>query len=221
MHTTTLPDLPPSVARDVLATLCAALPPPVADTTEARADRDATAMAAVAALLPGNAFEALLAAQVVAANAHAMHSLRRAVAQGEPPEAARRCRAQASLMMRQMQSGLAALQRTQAARTKAEAAMQPAAMASAGWWFRDASAPRDPGQAEPPPEVRADAADHAAPDPDRATGLRANDGPRSDRAGAQPGTTLTVMTTPGGGIAAAPGGRSWGGAAGWSDGPSP
>jgi hypothetical protein len=57
--------------------------------------------------------------------------------------------------MRLMQSGLRALQRTQAMRQKAEAEMHPEAMERAGWWFRDASV------AAPEPA----AARAAAPDP--------------------------------------------------------
>lgn len=165
-----LPNLPPSIAREVFANLCATLPPPVTDTPEARAARDETAMAAVAALHPADAFEALLAAQIVEADAHAKDCLRLAVQPGQDPEAARRCRAQASAMMRHMQSGLRALQRTQSMRETAEAAMHPAAMERAGYWLRDASAPlpaASPAQAEAPQPIVLQPAD-APPDPDRA-----------------------------------------------------
>jgi hypothetical protein len=64
MHTTeTLPNLPPAIARQIFHTLTATLPPPVTDTPEDRAARDEAAIAAVAALHPADAFEALLAAQ--------------------------------------------------------------------------------------------------------------------------------------------------------------
>ena len=46
----TLLRLFPSVSREVLATLCASLPPLIADTPEARASRDEAAMAAIAQL---------------------------------------------------------------------------------------------------------------------------------------------------------------------------
>jgi hypothetical protein len=42
----------PSIVREVFAKLCGTLPPPIADTPEARASRDELAMAAVAACIP-------------------------------------------------------------------------------------------------------------------------------------------------------------------------
>jgi hypothetical protein len=133
MHT--IPNLPPAIVRAVFAGLCGLLPPPGTDTAEARADRDELAMAAVAALHPADAFEADLAVQIVGANAHAKDSLRLAAAAGQDVWEARRCRAQAAVMMRHMQSGLRALERRQQTREKAEDAMHPAAMGRAGWWF--------------------------------------------------------------------------------------
>jgi hypothetical protein len=152
----------PSPARS-LPPSAPASPPPVTDNPEARAARDETATAAVAALHPADAFEALLAAQIIGADAHAKDCLRLAVQPGQQPEAARSFRAQASAMMRHMQSGLRALQRTQATREKAEAAMHPV----------DASAPLPApsrAQAEPPQPVvpHPSAAPH---EPDRATDL--------------------------------------------------
>jgi hypothetical protein len=58
MHT--LPNLPRSVASKVYASLCDLLPQPRIDTPEARAE---TAMAAVVALHPADASEALFAVQ--------------------------------------------------------------------------------------------------------------------------------------------------------------
>jgi hypothetical protein len=139
MHT--IPNLPPAIVRAVFAGLCGLLPPPGTDTAEARADRDELAMAAVAALHPADAFEADLAVQIVGANAHAKDSLRLAAAAGQDVWEARRCRAQAAVMMRHMQSGLRALERRQQTREKAEDAMHPAAMGRAGWWFHEASVP--------------------------------------------------------------------------------
>jgi hypothetical protein len=200
MHTPpTLPNLPPSIAREVFSTLCTSLPPPATDTAEARDARHETAMAAVAALHPADAIEALLGVQIVAANAHAMDSLRLAVQPGVDPDAARRCRAQASSMMRQMQSGMRALERRQAAHEKAEAALQPAAMDRAGWWFRDVSMPlvaASPARAEPPAPAAgphqdpagdrfaalSEAEQYAIHYPDRAARIRAHGGlpPRLD-----------------------------------------
>ena len=151
MHS--LPNLPASVAHEVFAQFCKTLPPPVIDTPEARAARDDTAMAAVAALYPADAFEAYLAAQIVEAAAHARDCLGFAVQPGQRTEAVLRYRAQASAMMRHTQGGMRALERRQAAREKAEAAMHLAAMERAGWWFQDASVPLPepaPAQAEVP-----------------------------------------------------------------------
>jgi hypothetical protein len=133
MHT--LPNLPALVSREIFATLCAALPAPASDTPDNRAVRDETAMAAVAALHPTDAFEAKLAAEIVIADAYVLDSLRLAGQYRYDLAATLRCRAQATSMMRQMRSGLRELQRMQAEREKAEAAMHPAAMERAGYWF--------------------------------------------------------------------------------------
>ena len=202
MHITeTLPNLPPATARYTFHTLISALPPPVPDTAEERATRDEDAIAAVAALYPADAFEARLAARIVATDSHAMDCLRSAIQPGLDPLDVRRCRAQANSMMRQSQSALHALQRRQAAREKAEAATNPAAMERAGYWFRDVSvpapdesrAPHPAPSAQPaPPEpiVQPPHAERAAPAPatlseaeqyaviypDRAAIIRANGG---------------------------------------------
>jgi hypothetical protein len=124
-----LNNLPAPIGRQVFATLCALLPPPVIDTPEERAERDAAAIAAVAVLCPADAFEARLATQVIAADAHAMDCLRLAVQPDRQPEDVHRCRAQAALMMRQMQGVLRTLHRMQAARESAAAATCSAAQA--------------------------------------------------------------------------------------------
>jgi len=149
MHT--LPNLPPSIAHEIFATLCGSLPPPATDTDtqEHRAARQEKAMAAVAALRPADAFEAELAAQIVSATAHAAECFRLAAQPGQDPEASHRTRAQAATMMRLMQSGLRILHRIQATREKAEAALHPAAMERAGYWFRDVSVPA-PGEDRAP-----------------------------------------------------------------------
>ena len=137
----TIPNQSATITREIFATLRGLLPPPVPDTAEARADREENAMAFVAALHPADAYEANLATQIVAADAHAKESLRLAVQPGQLPEEVRRCHARAAVMMRHMQSGLRMLRRDQVAREKAETAMHPAAMERAGYWFRDASVP--------------------------------------------------------------------------------
>jgi hypothetical protein len=178
MHT--LPNLPAAVAREVFATLCGSLPPPVIDTQEACADRDDTAMAAVAALHPTDAFEAKLAADIVAADASVMDCHRLAAQHGSDLAATLRCRAQATATMRQMRSLLRDYQRMQAEREKAEAAMHPAAMERAGWWFRDASVPApapEPHAAEPHADNELTEAErYAVIYPDRAARIRANHG---------------------------------------------
>ncbi len=101
MHT--LPNPSASVSHEIFATLCAALPAPASDTPENRVARDETAMAAVAALHPIDAFEAKLAAEIVVADAYVM-----------------------------------------------EAAMHPAAVERAGYWFCDVSTRYLPRLNHPP-----------------------------------------------------------------------
>ncbi len=116
-----LPNLPSAIALETYASLCASLPPPVIDTPESRAARDDAAMQAVAVLRPANAFEARLAVDVIAADAHAKDSLRLAAKYHADLSAMVKCRAQFALMMRQMHSALRTLQRMQAARQNADA----------------------------------------------------------------------------------------------------
>ena len=131
-----------------------------------------------------------------------MDSLRLAVLPDQDPEAIHRCRAQASAMMRHMESGLRALQRTQAMREKDEAAMHPGAMDRTGYWFREVSTPArgegpgpQPAAASEAEEVsrpadlaialgesRTEAEQYVAIYPDRAARIRAYGGlpPRLD-----------------------------------------
>src|SRR5271166_2745657 len=159
-----IPNLPDPLARAIYAELCTWLPSPATATPEARASRDERAMTAVAHYLPENAAEAQLAAQIVAADFHAKDALRAAAAAlavDDAPEA-RRCRAQAASMMRQMHAGVRTLQRMQAERHKAEDALRPFAMQRAGYWFRETIVP------EPKP-VPAPAAEVPEPAPPPAT----------------------------------------------------
>jgi len=193
MHT--LPDLPDSVAREVFATLCRTLPAPATDTPEARAVRDEVAMDAVAALHPTDALEAKLAADIVLAEAYYADSLQLADRYRNDLAATNRCRSQAIAMLRQMRALLRDYQRMQAERDKALAAMHPAAMERAGWWFREAVVPEpapapSPAQAETPePAAPADASQapldfaaltaaeqYAVMYPDRARRIRAAGG---------------------------------------------
>jgi hypothetical protein len=192
MHT--IPNLSAPLTRELFASLRALLPPASADTAEARAARDELAMAAAAALLPDNAFEAGLAAEIVAAQAYARHCFHRAAQSAQNPQEVRRCIAQASVMMRHARSGLVALQRTQALREKAEAEMRPAAMERAGYWFREIPVPapvqpaptepaagqpavaaRDEGT-NPPYEAMSEAEQYAVLYPDRAARIRTEGG---------------------------------------------
>jgi len=60
-----IPNLPADIVRHALGTLIGLLPRPTADTPENRAACEATAVAAVAALRPTDAFQLLLAVQIV------------------------------------------------------------------------------------------------------------------------------------------------------------
>jgi hypothetical protein len=179
MHT--LPNLPQSVALEVYANLCTMMPEPRPDTPEARAARLDTAMAAVAALHPADACEAVFATQIIGANAHALAALSEAAQPGQSPEKVHRCRAQAATMMRNMQSGLRMLRQGQALRDKLEAEMHPPTMQRAGWWFRDASVPAvekapEPAAVEPTFADLSEAEQYAVLYPDRAARIRAHGG---------------------------------------------
>jgi hypothetical protein len=175
-----LPNLPQTTVLEILHILRSALPAPVTDTPEAIATRDDLAIGALIDLHPADRFEAKLASQIVAADAHAMDCLRVVGLPNQDPTEARRCRAQAATMFRLAQSGLRALQHIQTTREKAEAAMQPAAMERAGWWFRDASVPLpdEPPEdaAEPVVDLAAEAERYAVIYPDRAARIRAAGG---------------------------------------------
>ena len=145
----TLPNLPPSIVRELFASLRESLPDPAIASPEARAAREDLAMAEIAALHPADAIEGELAVQVVAAGAWAKDCLRLPREYRNDLAETVRCRAQAMTMMRQMQTALGKLERRQATREKAEAEMHPAAMQRAGWWFREVSVPAEP---TPPPE---------------------------------------------------------------------
>jgi hypothetical protein len=146
-----IPNIPDSIAREIYAELCRSLPPPPDDTPERRAVREQQATITVGHLLPENAAEATLAAQVVATQFHARDALQAASAPGIDPDKLRQCRAQAASMMRQADSGIRTLLRMQAERQKAEDAARPAAMQRAGYWFRSVSPPEPAPTASPDP----------------------------------------------------------------------
>jgi hypothetical protein len=103
----------------VAHTLRATLPPPLANTQEALDRRDRAAIALVASLCPANADEATIAAQYVAANAHAMDCMRLMRRNAGYPAAAK-LEAQARSMMREARGARSLLLRVQAARHKRE-----------------------------------------------------------------------------------------------------
>ena len=107
----------------------------VADTPEARAARDDDVMAAVAQLHPTDALEAKLAANIVTVEVYAMDTFRLAGEFRSDIAVTLRCRAHATVLLRQMRGLLRDYQRGQAARDKALTEMHPAAMERAGYWF--------------------------------------------------------------------------------------
>ena len=138
-------------------------------------------MDAVAALHPEDDFEARLAVRIVAMGVHADDALRSAGLAAADPMEVRRCRAQAVSMARQADSSLRTLRRMQADRDKALAAMHPAAMGRAGYWFHEVSVPAPaPQPAEAAPAAAPAELDevelYAVMYPDRAARIRAAGG---------------------------------------------
>jgi hypothetical protein len=173
--------------REYFAELCRELPPVPDEDLEARAARQNSAMDAVVALHPENAFETRLAVRIVSTDAHAADALRAAALAAGDFEKVRQCRAQAASMARQSDAALRALLRIQASREKQEAAMHPAAMARAGYWFKEVSVPApDPSptqpKSEPEPDIDAEVRLYAALYPDRVARIREAGGlpPRLD-----------------------------------------
>ena len=104
---TETPNLSGANYRETFAYLCSQLPPPPDGTpAEASAERERRAMDAVVALTPMDAFEARLAARIVAMDDHAADSLRLAGLHPDDAMEIRRCRAQAASMARQSDSAL-------------------------------------------------------------------------------------------------------------------
>jgi hypothetical protein len=173
--------------REYFAELCRELPPVPDEDLEARAARQNSAMDAVVALHPENAFETRLAVRIVSTDAHAAEALRAAALAAGDFEKVRQCRAQAASMARQSDAALRALLRIQTTREKQEAAIHPAAMARAGYWFKEVSVPGpapSPTQpkSEPEPDIDAEVRLYAALYPDRVARIREAGGlpPRLD-----------------------------------------
>ena len=154
MQSTSPPPRPPgSNYREIFALVCSMLPPSPDDTPDTRAARERGAMDAVTALNPYDAFEARLAARIVGMDAHAADSLRSAGLAAADPAEMHRCRAQAASMARQSDAALRSLLRMQATREKQLAALHPAAMERAGYWFREITVPEPAPDPVPPAEA--------------------------------------------------------------------
>ena len=113
--------LPAEAYYHLVRKLRLTLPPPAGDSPDELLKRDHAAIARIAALAPGNAVEADVAAQYVAASEQWADCLRLAQAPETTPEWQPKCRAQALGMMRQANSALRLLLRLQEARRKLEA----------------------------------------------------------------------------------------------------
>ena len=122
---------PREVFHEVMRVLHSALPPLASGSKAERVERDQAALAAVASLLPETAFEGRLAAQAVAADAWGLDCLRLAQERYREFDIARKCKAQASSMMREAKSALRELRRLQAAREKRD--KNEAASGRAAW----------------------------------------------------------------------------------------
>ncbi len=120
-----LPFLSPSVARYVLDDLFSVLPAPVPDTPEARDARDAAAVSRLVAMRPENAADVMLAVQVIAADAHAMDSLRCANQPGVSIGEFLRWQSVAISLMRASNSSRSLLLRMQKDRLKRATAVRP------------------------------------------------------------------------------------------------
>jgi len=141
-----LPNLSPDISSHILDTLVDILQHPDIGTPENYAARDEAALAAVAALAPGDIIEAHMAIMIVAAAAHAQACLRLA---DRPGADERRCRRVAASMTRQVEAMRRDLRKQQASRAKLEAAAGSAVRvvgadqgnSRGGCWARKVSAP--------------------------------------------------------------------------------
>ena len=127
----------PAFMRGLLETTLATQPLPAGAPPERRADHRLATMHAIAAFQPADALEAMLAGQMVAANARMMRCFALAAEPEADKAAARRDAAQAASLIRCTQAMRRDFQRQQAARSKDED--QPSERA--GYWFRDVSVP--------------------------------------------------------------------------------
>jgi hypothetical protein len=179
--------LPADAYYHLIRTLRLTLPPPPDDSPEALLRRDHAAIASIAGLAPGDAAEAKLAAQFVAASEHWMDCLRLAQAPDTTREWAAKYRAQAASMMRQANSALRLLQRTQATRRKLEAdnaACDRLAWTEHGATRLMAEALEQPAASPAPAYAEVAATARAGPPPILSQGERACSGERRGQADA-------------------------------------
>jgi len=120
--TDAIPQLPSDIVRHELQTLIGLLPQLMVDTSEGRAARDAGAIAAVAAPRPTDAFQLMLAVQIVGMDAHAMECLRLAAQPGQSADIVRQARSQACALLRVTDASLRDLLRMQTQYDKTAAA---------------------------------------------------------------------------------------------------
>jgi hypothetical protein len=123
--TTTQDALPPDLLDHLLNTIIAAIPAAPDDTDHTRAAHRETARLALLALQPQNAFQAMLAAQAIAAHHAVMDNLRRAAQPDLAPSMAARLRANAASVARVMQATIRSLQKQQPPADAPRPAAQP------------------------------------------------------------------------------------------------
>jgi hypothetical protein len=116
-----LDKLRPEIYDDLVCKLRSTLPAPVDNTPEALLCRDCRAIAEVAALAPGNATEASLAALAVVSGAHASHCMRQAAEHAHDPKRAGQLQKVSATMGREARAYVVQLLRVQKIRQKIQA----------------------------------------------------------------------------------------------------
>ncbi len=119
--------LPAHLLEHLLDTIIAAIPATPEDTDQLRAARRDIARLALLALQPQDAFQAMLAAQAVAAHHAVMDNLKRAAQPDLAPAMAARLRANAASVARMMQATIRSLQKQQTPADAPRPATQPPA----------------------------------------------------------------------------------------------
>ena len=107
-------DLDPGFLEHLLDTITEAIPASENETPQAGATRRYAARLALLALRPADAFQAMLAAQAIAAHYAVMDAFRRAAQADLPPAMATRLRANAATLARMMQATVRTLRQHQA-----------------------------------------------------------------------------------------------------------